>query len=190
MTCAGQGTSDFEIAGNELLQSCSYSDANRVLVVGCSAALCKLRSDMCGHLRAVYSGPKWYSQKSARDRGSPTLRLNTRKTYHCVFEFPRLSSKQIHAVLCCHGQPEMSTNSEPESEKSGKQPTASLPTSSPPPDGGFKAWIVVAGAWCCLFCSFGYVNCIGLFEAQYQRDQLRNYSHSTVAWITSLEVSS
>jgi MFS family permease len=39
-----------------------------------------------------------------------------------------------------------------------------------------------------LFCSFGYVNCIGLFEAQYQRDQLREYSHSTVAWITSLEV--
>ena len=37
--------------------------ANRSLVVSHSAALCKPRSDMCGYLRALYSGPKWYSQK-------------------------------------------------------------------------------------------------------------------------------
>ena len=28
------------------------------------------------------------------------------------------------------------------------------------PDGGFKAWLVVLGAFCCLFCSFGWINCI------------------------------
>ena len=27
------------------------------------------------------------------------------------------------------------------------------------PDGGFEAWLVVAGAFCCLFCSFGWINC-------------------------------
>jgi hypothetical protein len=27
------------------------------------------------------------------------------------------------------------------------------------PDGGFQAWSVLAGASCCLFCSFGWLNC-------------------------------
>jgi hypothetical protein len=27
------------------------------------------------------------------------------------------------------------------------------------PDGGVKAWLVVAGAFCCLFVSFGWINC-------------------------------
>lgn len=27
------------------------------------------------------------------------------------------------------------------------------------PDGGFEAWLVVSGAFCCLFCSFGWINC-------------------------------
>ena len=27
------------------------------------------------------------------------------------------------------------------------------------PDGGSKAWLVVAGGWCCLFISFGWINC-------------------------------
>jgi hypothetical protein len=27
------------------------------------------------------------------------------------------------------------------------------------PDGGLRAWLVVAGAFCCLFVSFGWINC-------------------------------
>ena len=27
------------------------------------------------------------------------------------------------------------------------------------PDGGVEAWTVVAGAFCCLFVSFGWINC-------------------------------
>ncbi|CAJ2505228.1 Uu.00g126220.m01.CDS01 [Anthostomella pinea] len=60
-------------------------------------------------------------------------------------------------------------------------------SSSPPPDGGPKAWSSVLGAWCCLFCSYGWINCIGIFENQYQQNQLRDYPPSTVAWITSVE---
>lgn len=57
------------------------------------------------------------------------------------------------------------------------------------PDGGLKAWSVVLGAWCCLFASFGWINCIGLFQTHYQSNQLKQYPPSTVAWITSVEVS-
>lgn len=27
------------------------------------------------------------------------------------------------------------------------------------PEGGLKAWLTVSGAFCCLFCSFGWINC-------------------------------
>lgn len=30
------------------------------------------------------------------------------------------------------------------------------------PDGGAKAWLVVSGAFACLFCSFGWINAIGV----------------------------
>ncbi len=55
------------------------------------------------------------------------------------------------------------------------------------PDGGFKAWSVVVGSWCCLFASFGWINCIGVFQDYYQRNQLSSYTPSTVAWISSTE---
>ena len=56
------------------------------------------------------------------------------------------------------------------------------------PDGGFEAWTVVLGGWCCLFCSFGWINCVGIFQDYYQTHQLKSYPPSTVAWIPSLEI--
>ncbi|KAF7585204.1 hypothetical protein BBP40_011751 [Aspergillus hancockii] len=54
-------------------------------------------------------------------------------------------------------------------------------------DRGLRAWTVVAGAWCCLFCGFGWVNAIGVFQDYYQNNQLRSYSASSISWILSLE---
>ncbi|RAL12851.1 MCT family MFS transporter [Aspergillus homomorphus CBS 101889] len=58
----------------------------------------------------------------------------------------------------------------------------------PPPDGGVAAWSVVFGAWCAMFCSFGWINSIGTFQAYYETTLLPQYSASTIAWIPSLEV--
>ena len=72
------------------------------------------------------------------------------------------------------------------------------------PDGGWAAWLVVSGAFCTMFCSFGWINCrltrqagrprnswintgIGVFQEYYQQNQLRNLSPSTISWIPSLE---
>lgn len=55
------------------------------------------------------------------------------------------------------------------------------------PDGGLAPWTVVLGGWCCQFCSFGWIACIGVFQNYYEQNQLRNYSPSVVAWIPSLE---
>ncbi|KAE8355373.1 major facilitator superfamily domain-containing protein [Aspergillus coremiiformis] len=57
-----------------------------------------------------------------------------------------------------------------------------------PPDGGLKAWMVVFGAFCGLFVSFGWINCIGAFLDYYKTHQLSDFPTSTVTWITSLEI--
>ncbi|KAJ6437389.1 reverse transcriptase [Purpureocillium lavendulum] len=57
----------------------------------------------------------------------------------------------------------------------------------PPPDGGLQAWLVVVGGFCTVFASFGWINCIGIFQDYYQHNQLASYSPSSVAWISSTE---
>lgn len=56
------------------------------------------------------------------------------------------------------------------------------------PDGGLEAWLVVLGGWLCLFVSFGWINCIGVFQDYYQTHLLTQYSSSTISWIPSMEV--
>ncbi|KAH8895878.1 riboflavin transporter MCH5 [Thozetella sp. PMI_491] len=79
-------------------------------------------------------------------------------------------------------------------EKLGSE--AAPPAGPPPgafnpadiPDGGFEAWLVVFGTCCGLFCTFGLVNCIGVFEDYYVNGPLSSYGASTVSWIPSTQV--
>jgi MFS family permease len=57
----------------------------------------------------------------------------------------------------------------------------------PPLDTSVRGWLSVVGGFCCLFVSFGWVTCIGVFQAYYSTHQLREYSASTVGWIPSAE---
>lgn len=54
-------------------------------------------------------------------------------------------------------------------------------------EGGLRGWLAVLGGWCCLFVSFGWITCIGIFQEHYESNQLREYSHSAVAWIPATE---
>ncbi|KAF7555825.1 hypothetical protein G7Z17_g1934 [Cylindrodendrum hubeiense] len=56
------------------------------------------------------------------------------------------------------------------------------------PDGGAAAWLMVLGTWCTSFCSFGWINSVGIFQDYYEREMLKNYSSSTIAWIPSLQI--
>jgi MFS family permease len=55
------------------------------------------------------------------------------------------------------------------------------------PDGGLQAWSCVLGGWFALFCSFGWINCIGIFQEYYQLSLLSSYPPSTISWIPSVE---
>lgn len=51
-----------------------------------------------------------------------------------------------------------------------------------------KAWLVVLGCFCFIFCSFGWINCIGVFQNYYQENYLSDYSPGDISWIASLEL--
>lgn len=75
--------------------------------------------------------------------------------------------------------------------ESAPTPPPAAPTGFSPadfPDGGREAWLVVFGGFLALFCSFGLVNCIGVFQQYYVTGPLSNYSESTISWIPSLQV--
>lgn len=55
------------------------------------------------------------------------------------------------------------------------------------PEGGTKAYLAILGAFTGMFVSFGWVNCIALFQAEYEINQLKDYTTSEVSWITSIE---
>lgn len=54
------------------------------------------------------------------------------------------------------------------------------------PDGGLKAYGVVAGAWLALLPVSGLLNSSGVLQAYLYRHQLVNYSESQVSWIFSI----
>jgi MFS family permease len=56
----------------------------------------------------------------------------------------------------------------------------------PAPDGGARAWLVVAGSACIFFSCLGFMNTFGVFEQYYLTHQLRGEAPNNVAWIGSL----
>jgi MFS family permease len=54
------------------------------------------------------------------------------------------------------------------------------------PDGGTTAWLTVFGAFLTIFCSFGWINTMAIWQEYYARHQLAAYSPSAISWITSL----
>ncbi|THX23029.1 MFS transporter, MCP family, solute carrier family 16, member 10 [Aureobasidium pullulans] len=64
--------------------------------------------------------------------------------------------------------------------------THSLAEPGPPPDGGFKAWLQCAMAWLVVFCTWGYVNSFGTFQAYYSTNL--GETASTISWIGSIQV--
>ncbi|KAJ5137067.1 MFS general substrate transporter [Penicillium atrosanguineum] len=56
------------------------------------------------------------------------------------------------------------------------------------PDGGRDAWMVTFGTWWALFIAFGWTNSLGVFQNYYEKELLKAYSASTIAWIASTQI--
>jgi hypothetical protein len=82
--------------------------------------------------------------------------IATCNSTHHAFDSIRVSpnNKQTFSVMSLQdkeiGQP---ASAEPVAEQTAQGPSF--------PEGGLRAWTVVAGSFCILFCSFGYLNAYG-----------------------------
>jgi hypothetical protein len=89
-----------------------------------------------------------------------------------------------------HSEPKPALSDEENSARE-QQLTEGKTVAAPPfgdyPEGGARAWMTVGGASACLFVSFGWVNCAGVFQDYYQAHQLASYSPSEIAWIPALQ---
>ncbi|KIM24493.1 hypothetical protein M408DRAFT_317476 [Serendipita vermifera MAFF 305830] len=56
------------------------------------------------------------------------------------------------------------------------------------PDGGWKAWLTVFGAWCLLFPTYGTTYASDVYQDLYIRSYLPSYSPSTIGWIASTQL--
>ncbi|KAI0965533.1 monocarboxylate permease-like protein [Xylaria arbuscula] len=106
-------------------------------------------------------------------------------------EIPELSEK-ISMERTSIEQVSSREDSSNDIEKGGAE--ASTQPAFPPglrpedfPDGGLEAWLVVVGGALILFCSFGIVNCSGVFVEYYANGPLSDYSTSDITWITSIQ---
>ncbi|KAK7544946.1 major facilitator superfamily domain-containing protein [Phyllosticta citribraziliensis] len=54
------------------------------------------------------------------------------------------------------------------------------------PEGGLRAWLVVAGSFSGMTAGFGLMNSVGIFQAYLATNELKEYSESTIGWIFSL----
>ena len=81
----------------------------------------------------------------------------------------------------------LSAEKQSELESSGgNTPTSELTF----PDGGFRAWLVAAGAGCVLFSTMGYSNSFGIFQAYYMLHQLQDETPDNISWIMSVQMCS
>lgn len=56
------------------------------------------------------------------------------------------------------------------------------------PEGGFRAYLTVFGAFIALLCTFGQMNSFGTYQTWYTDHQLQHLPPSTISWIGSLQL--
>ncbi|KAK4694900.1 hypothetical protein P7C71_g2757, partial [Lecanoromycetidae sp. Uapishka_2] len=124
------------------------------------------------------------SSSSIQDDEKPTNMGHTTATDH-EHAGPQSTDANIMPETAEEPQ-ELDLEKAQEADEKPKPPGLMDPASFP--DGGAKAWLAVSGAFCCLFCSFGWINAIGVFQTYYETGPLSSYSPSTISWIPALEV--
>lgn len=54
------------------------------------------------------------------------------------------------------------------------------------PDGGTRAWVVIFGATISMAATYGLMTGVGIFQVYWKENQLRSFSTTYIAWITSV----
>ncbi|KAF2838148.1 MFS general substrate transporter [Patellaria atrata CBS 101060] len=111
-------------------------------------------------------------------------------------EEAQISSHQEKIVVSSRSRPRSRAHSRARSARSAtsnalsrvasRLTTTSIVNPGPPPDGGTKAWLQVAGAWFVIMNTWGYVNSFGVFQTYYT--EILPEPATTISWIGSVQV--
>ncbi|KAF9882669.1 hypothetical protein FE257_005663 [Aspergillus nanangensis] len=96
-----------------------------------------------------------------------------------------LTEEKVGDKVCCPVAPRKNTMTDTTVEAKASPSSA---VDELPPEEGVQGWLCVLGSFLCLFCSFGFLNAIGVFQATYQETFLKEYSASDISWIFSIQV--
>lgn len=92
-----------------------------------------------------------------------------------ILQVPQLSHAASDSTLAAHNeklQDDIKT-SEPEGDY---------------PQGKWRAWSTVLGAWLIQFCTVGTTTSFGVFQDYYRTTYLKGYSSSTISWIGGVQI--
>ncbi|KAF5136778.1 MFS transporter asaE [Metarhizium anisopliae] len=110
--------------------------------------------------------------------GSTTLCLSSCPSDHQLGEKqPQPTAARASQSILKHGVP----SADPEATATEAGNDADYP------DGGLRAWLVVFGGWCASFCTFGLLNCSGVFVEYYVSGPLAHHDASAIGWITAVQ---
>ncbi|KAJ5381183.1 uncharacterized protein N7496_003611 [Penicillium cataractarum] len=56
------------------------------------------------------------------------------------------------------------------------------------PEESIQGWTCVFGSFLALFCTFGFLNAIGVFQTTYQKTTLNTYTSSSISWIFAVQI--
>jgi MFS family permease len=137
-----------------------------------------------GQQKMTDKQPTQVEERSVTPSLAGTKPESTRCTYQETPDLQAPRSRRCRSERIAESDKE--ERSQPESED--WTDTEAFPPVNDIPDGGTEAWLVVLGAWCVSFCSYGWINSVGTFQEYYQTGPLKDYSASTISWIPSLQI--
>ncbi|KAL9612463.1 MAG: hypothetical protein Q9167_002935 [Letrouitia subvulpina] len=80
------------------------------------------------------------------------------------------------------------SNVDPQVRLESEAPAKITPSNAgSPPNGGFRAWLHVLGAFLLWFNSWGILNTFGVFQTHYESGQLFTESSSNISWIGAVQ---
>lgn len=118
------------------------------------------------------------TKSSTESLGSTALCLSSCPSDHQLGEKqPQPTAARASQSMLKHGVP----SADPEATATEAGNDAHYP------DGGLRAWLVVFGGWCASFCTFGLLNCSGVFVEYYASGPLAHHDASAIGWITAVQ---
>lgn len=132
-------------------------------------------------MQSILAVPPYPLPAVLKAKGSSTIPYDRSSTLITDLDIEKFGELPARTVTS-----QSSTDSCPANTPVAPCPLAASPSDFP--DGGWKAWVTVAGAFVALFFTFGQLYTFGNYELWYSENQLKGMTSTTISWIGSIQL--